>query len=273
MADDHAPTEIDTTKPSIARCYDAVLGGKDNFEVDRALVEQYLRILPEVRSLAVANRAWLTRVVRFLTEQAGIDQFLDVGAGLPTRDNTHQVAQRSNPAARVVYVDDDPACQAFGRALLEEDERTRFVDGDLTEPAELLRHPGITGHLDWNRPVGLIQCATLHHVTDARGPQQIMAGYVDALPAGSYLALTHFYDPEDDGGYFSGKARDLQQLGQDSGMNSGFWRTRAEIAAYFGGLELVEPGLALLQDWRPDADTPAGDDSDQLFLGGVGRKP
>ena len=267
------PTEIDTTKPSIARGYDAVLGGKDNFEVDRAMVEQYLQILPEVRSLAVANRAWLTRVVQFLGEHAGIDQFLDVGAGLPTQDNTHQVAQRTNPEARVVYVDNDPACQAFGRALLEEDERTRFVDGDLAEPAELLRHPDVAGHLDWNRPVGLIQCATIHHVTDAQGPQRIMASYVDALPPGSYLALTHFYDPEDDSGYFSGKARDLQQLGQDNGMNSGFWRTRAQIGSYFEGLDMVEPGLALLREWRPDSGVPARNDSDELVLGGVGRKP
>lgn len=222
--------------------------------------------------MAVANRAWLTRVVQFLA-RAGIDQFLDVGAGLPTQDNTHQVAQRVNPEARVVYVDNDPACQAFGRALLEEDEHTRFVDADFTEPDQLLRHPGVTGHLDWNRPVGLIHCATLHHVADAQEPRRIMADYIAALPPGSYLALTHFYDPEDDSGYFSGKARALQQLGQDSGMNSGFWRTRGQISSYFEGVELMEPGLVLLRDWRSESGASARDDSDELFLGGVGRKP
>src|SRR5437016_3567481 len=190
---------IDAGTPSVARVYDAFLGGENNFAVDRLVFQETVRMVPHARLMAVENRHWLIRAVRFLTQECGIDQFLDVGSGLPTRENTHQAVQRAIPDASVVYVDNDPACWAFGRALLEDNEFTHFVDADLTRPAELLAHPAITKHLDFDRSIALIQCATMHHVPDEQRPDEIMAVYRDALPSGSYLALTHFWDPEDGG--------------------------------------------------------------------------
>jgi hypothetical protein len=264
---------LDTSKPSIARAYDAFLNGKDNFEVDREVVRQVTQVLPEARQIAVENRQWLIRVVRFLTRELGIDQFLDVGSGLPSAENTHEVAQRVIPDATVVYVDNDPACQAFGRALLEGNGFTHFVDGDLTRPRELLAHPGVTKSLDFDRPLALLQCATLHHVPEEQRPYEIMSTYIDALPSGSYLLLTHFWDPADNGP-LTATVRGIEQRLCDAGLGSGFWRPREEIEAFFEGLELVEPGLVPLHEWWPDG--PRLREltlADQLILGGVGRKP
>lgn len=264
---------IDTTKPSLARSYDAFLNGKDNFEVDREVVRQVEQVLPESRHIAIENRQWLIRAVRFLTREAGINQFLDIGSGLPTAENTHEAAQRVVPDATVVYVDNDPACLAFGRALLEGNDYTHFVGADLTHPQELLAHQSVTQQLDFDRPLAMLQCATLHHVPDEQKPHEIMSVYIDALPSGSYVLLTHFCDPEDNG-ELTATARGMEQRLLDAGLGSGFWRTRDEIQAFFGGLEMVHPGLVPLHEWWPDGPrlrelTPA----DQLILGGVGRKP
>lgn len=272
MADDHVPATLDTSVPSVARVYDAFLGGKDNFAVDRELLRQTLEVLPQARLFAHSNRDWLVRVVRYLVGHIGIDQILDVGSGLPTRDNTHEVAQRLNSRAHVVYVDNDPACEAFGRALLEENERTVFVNADLREPDQLLAHPSVVEHLDFARPVALIHCGTLHHVAEAEDPRGIMATYLDALASGSYLALTHFQEPDDE--YYSQLAQRLQAMAREGGLNGGYFRAPTQIRAFFGGLELVEPGLALLADWWPDGPRVQPlDDAEQLLLGGVGRKP
>jgi hypothetical protein len=264
---------LDTSKPSIARTYDAFLNGKDNFEVDREVVRQVTQVFPEACLIAMENRQWLVRAVRFLTREPGIDQFLDVGSGLPTAENTHEVAQLVIPDATVVYVDNDPACQAFGRALLEGNGFTHFVDADLTRPRELLAHPSITRHLDFDRPLAMLQCGTLHHVPSEQRPHEILSAYIDALPSGSYVLLTHFWDPKDNGP-LTAAARDIEQRFRDAGLGSGFWRPREEIEAFFDGLEMVEPGLVPLHEWWPDGPRLCGPTpADQLILGGVARKP
>jgi hypothetical protein len=265
-------TVIDTSRASVARVYDCFLGGKDNYEVDRAVFDQVDRAAPQMARLARDHRHWLIRVTRFLTRSAGIEQFLDCGAGLPTAENTHQAAQRMNPDCRVVYVDNDPVVAAHGRALLEENEQSHLVMADLTEPDQVLDHPVVRKYLDFERPIALIQCSTLHHVPDEKKPREITQRYIERLPAGSFLALTHFYDPQD-GGEASNLARFVEEVFNNSSMGSGYFRSRDEIASYFGDLEMVDPGLTRLRDWWPDGPNlqPAGA-VDDVLLGGVGRK-
>jgi SAM-dependent methyltransferase len=270
----YAPSlSIDITKASVARVYDCGLGGKDNYEVDRAVFEQVNQVAPQMARLARENRAWLVRATRFLAGSARIDQFLDCGAGLPTAENTHQAAQRINPEARVAYVDNDPVVLAHGRALLEDNDLTRLIDADLTEPDRVLDHPEIARYLDFDRPIALIQCSTIHHVPDAKKPMEIMRRYIDRLPSGSYVALTHFCNPEDDGPGTE-LARFVEGVFTNSSMGSGYFRTRSEIEAFFGDLDLVEPGVVRLRDWWPDGpNLQAATADDEVVLGGVARKP
>lgn len=269
---DLAP-EIDTTAPSVARVYDYLIGGSENYEVDRELCAPLLDMVPEIRTFGREHRDWLGRVARFLAESAKIDQFLDCGSGLPTSDNTHQIVQRINPHAKVVYVDHDPAVVQHSTRLLRDVDNTAFVAADLTEPETLLTHPEVTGLLDLARPVGLIQCSTLHHVPDAERPHEILARYIDLLASGSYVALTHFHDAAGDSGTDE-LSRRIEDVFVNSPMGSGFFRSRADIAAFFDGLELIEPGLTWIRNWWPDGPhlTPAAD-IDRIVLGGVGRKP
>lgn len=267
-----APSYIDTTKASIARVYDYALGGKDNYPVDRDVIEALRAAAPEAELLAVDNRGFLVRAVRFLAGQAGIDQFLDCGSGLPTAENTHQVAQRLRPEARVVYVDNDPTVVAHGQALLEENERTAFSPGDLTEPRKVLEDPVVTRHLDFDRPIALLQAGTLHHYDETDLTcAEIMAQYIDALPSGSYVAIAHFLDPEDED---SALARRMEDVFVHSPMGTGRFRTRDQILAMVPGLELVEPGLVRCFEWWPDGPqlspvVPA----QRCIAGVVGRKP
>ncbi|MFD2803143.1 SAM-dependent methyltransferase [Prauserella oleivorans] len=263
---------IDESVASIARVYDVFLGGKNNYESDRQVANAVIEKIPQTLQFAQEHRAWLIRVVRFLAK-AGIDQFLDCGSGLPTQENTHQAAQRVNPDATVVYVDNDPIVAVHGRALLEENDHTHFVQGDLTKPAELLADPDVTGVLDFSRPIALIQCSTIHHVTDEQRPHEIMRAYVDALASGSYVALTHWHDPAD-GSEGSQIARYIQETFRTSSMGSANFRSRDEIMRFFTGLELVEPGLGLLRDWWPDGPHMTEEQPvDQIVLAAVGRKP
>uniref|UniRef100_UPI002454353D SAM-dependent methyltransferase n=1 Tax=Nocardia abscessus TaxID=120957 RepID=UPI002454353D len=236
-----APVGVDTTRASIARVYDATLGGKDNYEVDRYVRDKVAEVAPRQSDVARMNRRWLHRVVRYLVGSAGIEQVLDIGAGLPTVGNTHEIAQQQNPQARVVYVDNDPVCNIHGRVLLERNAYTHFVPADLTDPDMLLSHSEVTPHLDLTRPSALILCGILHHVDDALDPAGIMRQYIDALPAGSYVAITHFYDPAD-GGEAHEMAIELQRRFTEMGLGSGWYRTREQIASYFGDLDLLEPG-------------------------------
>jgi hypothetical protein len=266
-------TTIDTTVANVARVYDRFLGGRDNYAADREVYEQVVQAVPEAVDIGRANRRWLSRAVRFLAGPAHIDQFLDLGAGLPSAENTHQAAQGINPSARVVYVDNDPVVAVHGRALLEEDERTHLVLADLTEPDEVLDHPVVTRQIDFDRPLAVMQCATIHHVPDSKRPVEVMQRYIDRLPSGSYLMLSHFHDPQD-GGTGTKLARFIEGVFSNSSMGTGFFRTREQIASFFGDLEFVEPGLVRLRDWRPDGPgvTPPST-VDDVLLGAVARKP
>ncbi|MBP2326106.1 hypothetical protein JOF56_006491 [Kibdelosporangium banguiense] len=262
--------EIDPTVPSIARVYDAFLGGKDHYEVDRQVYQQVMQIAPDSVRTGRECRAWLIRVARFLAAGAHVDQFLDLGSGLPTAENTHQAVQRINPEAQVVYVDNDPMVAAHGRALLEENDRTHFAVGDLRKPEELLQDPTVGKYLDFSRPIGLIQSNTLHHVADEFDPAGTMTQYIDALAPGSYVAISHLHMPTE--GPLQQKAEELQATFMAM-MGTCKFRTRDEITSFFPGLEMVEPGLTYLFDWWPDGPrvTPPAD-GDYLLLGGVGRK-
>ena len=270
----HAPSQqIDPTKPSVARVYDCFLGGKDNYDVDRAVFEEVNAVAPQMATLALTQRAWLGRVTRFLAASAGINQFLDAGAGLPSAENTHQAAQRLNHNARVIYVDNDPVVLAHGRAILEENDFTHLVDADLTRPDEVFSHPAVRKFIDLDQPVALIQSSTIHHVSDEARPLEIMRRYIELLPRGSYLVLSHFCDPEDDGPGTQ-LARFVEQVFAGGPMGSGYFRTKAQILEYFGDLELVPPGLVRLRDWWPDGPNlrPVTRE-DEVLLGGVARKP
>lgn len=245
-----ARAHIDTTKASIARVYDAFLGGKDNYEVDRKVFEGVRSVSPEAHQLAWDNRQFLIRAARFVAAETGVRQFLDCGSGLPTAENTHQVVQRLAPDSTVVYVDNDPVVLAHGRALLEENEHTHFSPADIFDPAAILRDEVVQRQLDFSEPIALFQFGTLHHHVGDDDPAEIMQAYIDALPAGSYVGISHFMDPETDED--SALARRMEDMFLHSPMGSGTFRTLAEIERLFCGLELVDPGLVRCADWWPD---------------------
>jgi hypothetical protein len=265
------PVRVDRDKASIARVYNATLGGKDNYAVDREVFERMRAVVPEVRELALDHRAFLIRATRFIATQTGVRQYLDLGSGLPTAENTHQVAQRLAPESKVVYVDNDPSVIAHGRALLEQDEQTLFVPADIFAPAEVTGDATIRSFLDFDAPIALFLLGVLHHHDGSPTPAEVVAAYVDALPSGSYVALTHFLDPEDED---SAVARRIEHVMVNSPMGTGLFRTRAQIEAMIPPtLELIDPGLVLLSDWWPDGPrlrplTPA----QRCALGAVGRK-
>lgn len=267
-----APSHIDTSKASIARVYDAFLNGKDNYEIDREVLRRVQQVAPEATQLGWDNREFLIRASRFIASQGEINQYLDLGSGLPTAENTHQVVQRIRPEARVVYVDNDPVVLAHGRALLEENDQTHFVSADIFKPAEILGNETVRQHLDFTEPMALFQLGTIHHYGGERPAPDIMQEYIDALPSGSYVAISHFYDPQTT--EHSQLARRLEEVFLHSPMGTGLFRTREEIEAMFCGLELVEPGLTLCVDWWPDGPRLKPRSPIQYcIVGGVARKP
>ncbi|MEU7632158.1 SAM-dependent methyltransferase [Nocardia sp. NPDC049220] len=264
---------VDPDTPSIARVYGYALGGADWFDVDRRAYEHLKKVVPHQDAVGAANRRWLERVVRYATITAGIDQILDLGSGLPTNTNTHEVAQELGAEVVVVYVDNDPMCVARGRELLEANEHTHFLDLDFTRPAEVMDHPDLNAHLDLSKPLLLMQCGTLHHVDDDRNPAGIMHEYVERLAPGSYAMVSHFFDPADENEHMHALARQAEQTLLEEGLGTGRWRTREEIETFFDGLELVAPGVVELHDWWPSGPalrTPWPDE--RLIVGGVGRK-
>jgi trans-aconitate methyltransferase len=240
---------VDVSKPSVARVYDAFLGGKDNFESDRAVVRQILEIAPELPDWTRENRRWLGRVVEWLTREARLTQFLDLGSGLPTAQNTHQLAQQINPAAKVVYVDNDPAVIAHGRALLLDNDNTFFVPADFTEPEKLLTDPIVADSLDFSQPIGMIQALVLHHLEDYEQTRELVRTYVDALPSGSYLAISHACNPRD-GSEAARLSTEMEEKFHEKFPSLRF-RTPAEITSFFDGLEILDPGIVRLYDWWP----------------------
>ncbi|MGV9532187.1 SAM-dependent methyltransferase [Streptosporangium sandarakinum] len=245
------PEGIDPAVPSAARIYDYLLGGKDNFASDRAAAEKLLEITPNAREGVQANRRFLRRAVRFMAE-SGIRQFLDIGAGLPTQENVHQVAQKAAPDSRTVYVDNDVIVLTHGRALLADDQRTIVVDGDLREPGTILDDPRVAKHLDFTRPVGVLLLAVLHFVPDDDLAERIVATLRDRLVPGSAVAISHlsFGDLDEN------TVRKGRELYTRTAAGSPTPRTHAQILRFFDGFELVEPGLTSTEDWRPEADEP-----------------
>jgi SAM-dependent methyltransferase len=259
------PPPVDIHKPSTARVYDAILGGKDNFPWDRAVAARVTAAFPEAAASAMLNRQVLERAVRYLHGQ-GVDQFLDLGSGLPTARNTHEMAHELNPRALVAYVDNDPIVLTHARAQLAGDAATTAVTADIRHPDTNVGNPAITAFLDFSRPIGLILNGVVHHLNDDEDPYGVVTKLTSALAPGSYLQLTHFSTA-------APAAAALERVLMQA-IGSGRMRSAAEITAFFDGLELVEPGVVFLPEWRPDRPVtyPLGVGG-QLILGGMARKP
>ncbi len=260
------PVPFDTSVAHVARVYDYWLGGKDNFAADRAAGDQAIKAFPDIPLSARANRAFQARVVRFLAGEAGIRQFLDIGTGIPTVNHTHQVAQSVAAECRVVYADNDPIVLAHARALLAShpEGATDYIDADLRDPQKIL--DGARALLDFSRPVALMLMAILQHIDDEHDPYAVVARMVGALPPGSYLALSH---PASDINA-EAMAKMAVVLNQMMAEKVTF-RDRAAVARFFGGLELVEPGLVQASKWRPVSETEAA--SPAALWAGAARKP
>jgi hypothetical protein len=259
---------FDLTRPHASRVYDYLLGGKNNFSADREVGDRIIASLLEVQVGVQAQRAVLGRVVRYLVGEAGVRQLLDVGSGLPTSDNVHEIAQRTAPGARVVYVDNDPVVLAHARAILSDQASTFAERGDLLDTASIVSSPAIRGHLDWDQPVGLLLCGILHYLLDEEDPGRLVAELVDALPPGSYVFIHHLLDTGDP------EAAALQEQ-MLKGLGRVKFRTVAEVRALFGDLPLVEPGLVPVPEWRPDPGTPIRADYGVILsmaCAGVARK-
>ncbi|BCJ48682.1 hypothetical protein Asp14428_01570 [Actinoplanes sp. NBRC 14428] len=261
---------IDSSVPHPARRYNYWLGGKDNFAADRASGDELEAAFPNVRKGALANRALLQRATRFLAAEAGIRQFLDIGTGLPTADNTHEVAQAVAPESRIVYVDNDPLVMTHARALLttSPEGRTAYIEADLRDPESILADPTLRGTLDFDRPIGLMLIAVLHFVHGHGAARPIVRRLLDELPSGSYLVATHatsdFGTPEQQA---------LYQRMVEEGKSDVWTRPRDEVAALFDDLELVEPGVVPASEWRPQPGDPQFAHNEVNVWAGVGRKP
>ena len=256
---------IDTSVAHPARVYDYWLGGKDNFAADREAAERVLAVTPGLRFRVRANRAFLARAVRYLAGEAGIRQFLDIGTGIPSANNTHEVAQAVAPEARVVYVDNDPIVLAHARALLASSPQgaTQYVEGDLRDAGPILR--AAAGTLDFTRPVALMLLGILHLIQDSEDPYAIVAGLMTTLPPGSYLAISH---PAID---INAAQAEAQRRYNERVSTPQTLRTRAQVAGFFDGLDLVPPGLTYVHAWRPEPSEPASEATVSAH-GGVARK-
>jgi hypothetical protein len=265
IASHHEPLIFDTSVPHFARIYDYWLGGKDNFAVDRAAGDQAIRAFPDIAVSARANRAFLARAVRFLAGEAGIRQFLDIGTGIPTGNNTHQVAQFVAPESRVVYVDNDPFILSHARALLASrpEGGTEYLEADLRDPERIVDVAGRL--LNFEQPVAVMLMTILQHVDDEDDPAKIVATLMDAMPIGSYLALSHpanDIDPE-----LMAKMAERLNLLMDEPITL---RPCADVAAFFDGLKLVDPGVVQASKWRPVNEAEA--ESPATLWAGVARK-
>jgi hypothetical protein len=263
---------FDVSKPNVARVYDAMLGGKDNFASDRDFVEQAERIAPKARLAATNNRAFLRRVVRYLVGEAGITQFLDLGSGLPTQGNVSEVAHELDPAAHVVHVDNDRVVYLHSTALLADARTTEVALGDIRSPAAILGDPAVRSLIDFSRPVGLLMFAILHHIDDGDRPGSIVAQFRAAMPSGSYLAISSFRLPGPELPELRAVTIEGEKLLAGT-LGSGRWREEEEILSWFGDWELIEPGLVPLLEWRPSVQgCIPHDELYHSFYGGVARK-
>lgn len=259
---------IDTTVAHSARVYDYWLGGKDNYAPDRALGDLIAEQIPTVKDMARANRAFMGRAVRYLSREAGVRQFLDIGTGLPTRGSVHEIAQEAAPDTRVLYVDNDPIVLAHARALMTSTGpgQTAFIAADLHDPGTILADPRLRATLDLTQPVALMLVAILMYFREDDDPQGIVATLLDALPSGSYLAISH---PTAD--FDADAVAAVAAAAEHAGIPF-VPRSQAEVEAFFTGLDLVEPGVVPIAAWHPDGEPPA-DPRMAYYWGGIGRKP
>lgn len=255
------PPEIDIETPNAARMYDYSLGGSHNFAADRALVDKITKAMPEAIPNAYANRGFLRRAVRTLAD-LGVRQFLDIGSGIPTVGNVHEIVQRVATDARVVYVDADPVAVAHGDAMLRDQPTVEMIQGDLREPDRILADTRVRGLLDFEAPIGVILCAVLHFVPDTDGPGRIVETLMDAVAPGSYLALSH--GSRDDQPNASAITEVYERTSSPLSL-----RTREEITGFFTGLDLLDPGVTVAGYWRPEQDE---EPEDLPLLVGVGRR-
>jgi hypothetical protein len=271
---EQAPPGVDPSTPSPARMYDYVLGGTHNFLADRQAAERVRAQSPDLEDAAWVNRAFHQRAARWMAGQQGIRQFIDIGSGLPTLGNTHDVVQQVAPAARVVYVDIDPMVSAYASELLADDGTTAVVTADLRDPGRVLADPGLRALIDFDEPAGLLLTAVLHFVADSSDPWGLVARYLAALAPGSYLALSH--------GTFQGLPPGLVQTSQDvyaKAAQSMHLRSREEIGRFFTGLEVVppyqgaEPGVTYLGMWGAEDPELADSDGSRWWFGAVARRP
>jgi SAM-dependent methyltransferase len=260
------PPGIDTGEANSARVYDWWLGGEHNFRADQDAARAMIAIEPNARGIARANRAFLGRAVRFLAEEAGIRQFLDIGSGIPTENNVHQVAQGTAPGARVVYADVDDIAVAHSRLILDDNPDATVIQADLRDPASILSDPETQLLLDFTKPIALLLVAVLHFLPDTDNPQQIVTTLRDALPPGSYLVISHACRDA------MPAAGAVETVYQSRVASRGRARTREEITRFFDGFTLIDPGLAWITQWRPDRpqDVPEHPE-DFWFLSGIGR--
>lgn len=260
------PTSVNVDKPSAARMYDYLLGGSHNFAVDREFLKKVLEIQPNAKRWAIMNRAFMRRAVLFMLDQ-GIRQFLDLGSGIPTVGNVHEIAQTIDPTARVVYVDNEHVAVAHGQLLLESNPNAVIVQADITRPGLVLNDPATQHLIDFTQPVGLLAITIGHYILDEQDPGGVFAAYRDALPAGSYMALTHVTNDFD-----SARTEDLTEEMTRNSQNKAQARSRAQITAFFGEFELVEPGLVFTSQWRPDLPDEVDEPEKDGLYAGIGRK-
>ena len=270
MADD-LEFDLDTERAHGARIYDYILGGKDNFQPDRDAGDNSLKVWPALRTHMRANREFMHRVGRYLAAECGVRQFLDIGTGIPTPPNLHDVVQAVDPTARVVYTDNDPIVLAHARALMTgtPEGRTAYIDADMRDPQTILSAPGFRETLDLNRPIGLLLIAIVHFIEDDDEAYRVVAQAVDELPGGSYLAMsiaTDEFDPVP----LAEVRRQYHEYGETL-----VFRDRARALRFFDGLEIVEPGLVQVHKWRPEPGGVSGavSDKDIAMYGAVARKP
>ena len=267
----HQTVDLQTDQPHPARVYDYLLGGKDNFAADRAAAEAGIRANPNSRIPPRENRAFLGRAVRYLAREAGISQFLDIGTGIPTSPNVHEVAQHIEPRARIVYVDNDPIVLTQARALLTTgpEGRTAYIDADLRDIDAILGSAELQRTLDLGKPVGLLLIAVMHFIPDEDDPWALAARLLAALPSGSYLALSHLtgdFDPA----AWAGVVAVFRRSGVTMQV-----RPKPDVERFFAGLDLIDPGVVSLPQWRPDPSDVGRPPSDAAVsvYGGVARKP
>ena len=269
---EQVPAEIDTSRPSTARLYDYYLGGTNNFEIDRQAAEQLRKQLPELADAAWANRGFHGRAAAWMASGLGIRQFIDIGSGLPTQNNTHEVVHVLTPGARIVYVDSDPMVATHSAELLAGDDRTVLVTADLRDPDAVLSHPDLRRLIDFDQPVGLLMTAVMHFISDSEDPWGLVARYMEALPAGSYLALSHATYEQ-----LPPQAVQAMYDVYERATSHIYLRSKADIARFFDGLEMILPhegaqsSVCFVGCWGAEDPDAADSDGSRVLRCGVAR--